>query len=650
MSEDKKFNFLNKEERKEVSQRIAEGFYDNPEEIKKWYHIKLGLEKFLKDKKDLEQTNILIYQECSDLLNKIQWFCVDYLSSNDFINLFKTNLKYVLSNETYPLERQLSIFLLNIPELSLRDEYKTRIREAVLANEEEITPDEIILGTEKKIPPTIANWLSFYDQTLGTGEIEKLRVAEILFKDRNIIHLSIKDNRKIKRLFVFYEELKISAMTVEGLEEEDCVVTEEGLEVYRRNRVESIAKLANVKTEIEEKIISEKIEQEIERNKIEKEMNEIPPQIDLETAINNVTNKTELNLSENEKKRFQNIISSFFRDIRTQIETKIVLKREQKIGGMEFNQEITDKIIEILIDEKSRIDKESIKELSLEELEQIKDLKFKSLKEKTDEIIKAETKIRPTVVMPPPPVPPPPPPPPPVPPPPSPPLKPQPKASLPLVKEEPKPVPPPPPLKPQPKASLPLVKEESKSVPVPPPPPLKPQPKASLPLVKEESKPVPVPPPPLPPPPSPPKLQPKVSQLLTEEQIFRPIIHPQPVQSTRPRVEEIKVKPRIYGPIEELKTLALVDWRRWGSSEEAVQKIEDKINLLAEESLVKKSEGIRAWKDSEINNLYLDIGAESIDQGKSVTEIILQRQQKGSPTLTEEEFNSVVELNQKLRF
>jgi len=641
MEEEKKLDFSNKEVRKKIFQQIAEGFYDNPEEIKKWYHIKLDLEKFLKEKLDLKTTDFLTYQECSDLLNKIQWFCVDYLSSNNFINLFKINLNYVLADKTYPLERQLSLFLLNIPDLSLRDEYKTRIREAVLANEEKITPNEIILGTEKKVLPTVANWLSFYDQTLGTGKIEKLKIAEILFENRNVIQLSAKHKEKIKRLFVFYEELKISAMTVEGLEEEDYVVTEEGLEVHRRNKVESTAKLATVKTETKKRI-KQKIEEEIEKKEIEKKLVPILPPINLDAAIANVMDKTKGDFpSEELKKRFKNVVASFFRDIRTEIETKIVLKREQKIGGIGLNQETTDRIIKILIKEKSRIDKESIKKIPLEKLEQIKDLKFKSLKEKTDKIIQAETKVRPTVlgdrnkekkklsklsieikkpkvILPPPP-------------------KPEPKPIPPPPKPEPKPVPkpvppPPPPPKPEPKPV-------PKPVPPPPPPPkpeLKPEPKpVPPPSPKPEPKPIPRPVPP----PSP-----------KPESTFRPIIRPQPIQPTKQRVEEIKVKPRIHGPIEELKSLTLVDWRRWGTPEEAAQKIEDKINLLSEESLVKKSEGIKAWKDSEINNLYLDIGAESIDQGKPVTEIILQKQQKGLPALTEEEFNSVVELNQKLRF
>ena len=115
-------------------------------------------------------------------------------------------------------------------------------------------------------------------------------------------------------------------------------------------------------------------------------------------------------------------------------------------------------------------------------------------------------------------------------------------------------------------------------------------------------------------------------------------------------VESVSNKPKIYGPSDELRSISLIDWRRWGTSQEAILKVQGKIDLLAEDSLIKKDEGIKAWKESEVNKLYLEIGEESINKGKSIEETINERQKEGKKTLTKEEFNAVVELNQKLRF
>ena len=127
-------------------------------------------------------------------------------------------------------------------------------------------------------------------------------------------------------------------------------------------------------------------------------------------------------------------------------------------------------------------------------------------------------------------------------------------------------------------------------------------------------------------------------------------IHRPPLEPSQLTMEEIKVTPKIYGPIDELRSIKLEDWRRWGTPNEASQRIQDKINLLAEESLVKKAEGIKAWKESEVNQMYLDIGTESIDKGISVEEVIALRTKEGRPTLNRDEFDAVVESNQKLRF
>jgi len=112
----------------------------------------------------------------------------------------------------------------------------------------------------------------------------------------------------------------------------------------------------------------------------------------------------------------------------------------------------------------------------------------------------------------------------------------------------------------------------------------------------------------------------------------------------------INIFSRSHGPIDELRILTLEDWRRWGDSNEAAKNIKDKIDLLGEESLEKKSKAIEAWKQSEIYNLYLEIGKESINKGKSIKEVIEDRKKQNKPTLTQEEFNAILDLSQELRF
>jgi len=127
-----------------------------------------------------------------------------------------------------------------------------------------------------------------------------------------------------------------------------------------------------------------------------------------------------------------------------------------------------------------------------------------------------------------------------------------------------------------------------------------------------------------------------------------------PIQIRRPisgekLVEDISLKPLAVGPIEELSGLNLIDFQRWGG-EKTCQIIFDKINLLGEESLSKKAAGVSAWQRSPLFRLYLEIGREAMEKKKSLIEIIEERKRQNLPTLEISEFEAIVELNRKLRF
>jgi hypothetical protein len=107
----------------------------------------------------------------------------------------------------------------------------------------------------------------------------------------------------------------------------------------------------------------------------------------------------------------------------------------------------------------------------------------------------------------------------------------------------------------------------------------------------------------------------------------------------------------ITGPIEEIKNLTLKDFRRLGENpEEAAQRVLQKIDLLGDESLVKRAEGIKAWHDSEVYRIYLEIGAKSMAEKKPVEKVILEYRQANKSYLSPDEFNEVADLNRKLSY
>ena len=135
------------------------------------------------------------------------------------------------------------------------------------------------------------------------------------------------------------------------------------------------------------------------------------------------------------------------------------------------------------------------------------------------------------------------------------------------------------------------------------------------------------------------------------------VFRPTDLSSAKKKIDDVLSKSSedktevLSGPVDELKSLKLSDFRRLGNnSQERVDKILYKINLLEEESFTKKSEGIKAWRDNKIYKLYLEIGNKSLENDEAVKDTIAHYEKEKKEVLTEEEFISISDLNKLLRF
>jgi hypothetical protein len=121
--------------------------------------------------------------------------------------------------------------------------------------------------------------------------------------------------------------------------------------------------------------------------------------------------------------------------------------------------------------------------------------------------------------------------------------------------------------------------------------------------------------------------------------------------SGRRRMEDVKYVPKLTGPIEELGEMTLVDFRRLSHDPSvSARKISEKISILEEENYGQRLAGIKAWRQSPVNKLYLEIGRQSISNKMGVEEVINNLRNAGSDFLTSDEFSSIMDLNKDLRF
>lgn len=138
--------------------------------------------------------------------------------------------------------------------------------------------------------------------------------------------------------------------------------------------------------------------------------------------------------------------------------------------------------------------------------------------------------------------------------------------------------------------------------------------------------------------------------------VFPQVIRPTITTDHRPTMMDVQQpqmirKIDIMGPIDELAHMTLVNFRRLGvTAEMRTQKIREKIELLEQDSFALRSQGVEAWKNSEVNRLYLTLGQESIVKGVPVADMIRQKENEKQTTLSWEEFNSVADLNKSLRY
>ncbi len=132
---------------------------------------------------------------------------------------------------------------------------------------------------------------------------------------------------------------------------------------------------------------------------------------------------------------------------------------------------------------------------------------------------------------------------------------------------------------------------------------------------------------------------------------LKPNLRRQIDSPSKVKVEDVKYVPKIMGPIDELKYMDLISFRRLSQDpRQSVNKIKEIVDLLEEESFGKRLEAIKAWRNNPTNKLYILLGQQSIRENKPIEEIISERKAGGEEYLTSEEFTAIMDLNKSLRF
>jgi len=120
---------------------------------------------------------------------------------------------------------------------------------------------------------------------------------------------------------------------------------------------------------------------------------------------------------------------------------------------------------------------------------------------------------------------------------------------------------------------------------------------------------------------------------------------------TKTRMEDVKARPKVMGPLEELKYLDLINFRRLGNNpKEITDKLIMKIKLLEKDGYDRMVGGVKAWRQSPVNRIYVRLAQEAVSQGITLRDAVAARQADKKETLSMEEIEAIVAMNSRLMF
>ncbi len=116
-------------------------------------------------------------------------------------------------------------------------------------------------------------------------------------------------------------------------------------------------------------------------------------------------------------------------------------------------------------------------------------------------------------------------------------------------------------------------------------------------------------------------------------------------------MNDVKFRPRLVGPVDELGTMMPADFRRLSSDPvEATKKIEDLLEALQTTSFEERIRGIQAWRVSPVCKLYAAMAGEALQAGVTLAEVASKRRNKGEESLSPAEMKAIGSLNSRMRF
>lgn len=166
--------------------------------------------------RNYQNSNKELYVYYQEIIVKLRWVAFAISGDEEIINLFKNNFQTALdfSLEDYSLKEKMTKLLLGF-DYQERDEIKAKVVQILSRNQALLTQDNLLNGQR----PTVENWIKQYVSYIGNNQIDSLKFNQFFISSKDYINIDQNEKYKVKRFFEFFEKIKKSSFTIEGIED-----------------------------------------------------------------------------------------------------------------------------------------------------------------------------------------------------------------------------------------------------------------------------------------------------------------------------------------------------------------------------------------------------------------------------------------------
>lgn len=176
------------------------------------------LEELMKEQHAALSSNEEVKERITQMIADARWHTLWLQSLEETAELFEEHFDMFFEYQWESVLHDIRDVLLQEEDLSVRDEWKARVRAAIEQSNYHLGDNLMIIDGQNE-EPTIRNWFSAYREYVGDRDPDALSIVEFLNSSANSSLLTAETRTQLEGVLKLDLELHNSSATPEGLEE-----------------------------------------------------------------------------------------------------------------------------------------------------------------------------------------------------------------------------------------------------------------------------------------------------------------------------------------------------------------------------------------------------------------------------------------------